>query len=141
MDLGVTVMAWRYTVVRLGRQDLIEFDLAILSSLVRVTGLKVTAAPSATVVIGHVGMHVNEVFLTNNRFNHKTQIFGHGIPKGFSDKLAGILNGKFYLQVFVPVRIYLKFSLPDPLCIVLNDAFYLKAMGNIEFLQSGPECE
>jgi hypothetical protein len=45
------------------------------------------------------------------------------------------------LKILVPVGIDFEFSLPDPLGIILNDAFDFKLMLDVEFFQSGPDCK
>jgi len=103
--------------------------------------LKVSATATAAVVVRHVGSHINEIFLPDYRLDRKSEVFGHWITKGFSHQLAGVLNREFYLQVLVPVGIYLELSFPDPFCIELNDAYYLEVMLNVEFFQSTLDCE
>jgi len=103
--------------------------------------LEKSAAAATAVIVGAVGGHVDEVFLTNDFFHHIPEVFGYGITKGFSNKLARILNGKLYLQVLVPVGIDLQFSFTNPLGVILNDAFDFKVVRNVEFFQSGPDCE
>jgi hypothetical protein len=49
------------------------------------------------------------------------------------------LNGEFYLQVPVPIRIYLEFAFSDPLGIVFDDALDFKLVFDLELLQSDPD--
>ena len=107
----------------------------------RHSGLEKTAAAAAAVIVGFVGRHVDKILFAHNGFNHESQIIGNRIAKCFTHELAGILNREFHLQVLVPVGIDLQLSFPDPLGIILNDAFDFKIVGNVEFFQSGPDCE
>lgn len=86
-------------------------------------------------------MHVNEVFFTHNRFDDKPQVFRHRISKALSHQLAGILNRKFHFQILVPIRVDFEFSFSNPFGIILNNASDFKIVRNVEFLQSGPDCE
>lgn len=141
MHLGMTVMTGSDAVVSLGSQNLVGFGLTICPSLFLESGLEITPAAAAAEIIGSIGCHVNEIFFTHNRFDNISQFFGNRITERFSDQLAGILNGKFDLSLFVPLRRGFEFSLPDPLGIQLNNTFDFKVMRNLEFLQSGPDCE
>ena len=141
MDLSMTVMAWRDAIVCTGCQDLVQLHLAVFMAFIRPTVLEKTATAAAAVIVGLVGCHVNEVFFPNHGLDRKSKVFGHWISKGFSYQLAGVLNRKLDLQILVPVGIYLESSFPDPLCIKLNDALNFKIVFNVEFFQSGPDCE
>jgi hypothetical protein len=141
MYLGMAVMAWGNTVCRARGQDLFSFQATILSTSILITGLEKTAAAAAAVVIGSVRGHVDEVFFTHHGFDHKPEVFGHRVAEGFAHQLAGVLNREFDFQVFVPVGINLEFSFPDPLGIILNDAFDFKIIGNLELLRSEPDRE
>jgi hypothetical protein len=55
--------------------------------------------------------------------------------------LAGVLYREFDFQVLVPVGIDFQLSFPDPLGIKLDDTLYFKVVLNLEFFQSGPDCE
>jgi hypothetical protein len=92
MNLGMAVMTPGNTVVCAGCLDLLIFQSAIFQALVLEPGLQETAAAAAAVVIGSVGLHVDEIFFANNGFDHKPKIFGNGIAIALSDNLAGILN-------------------------------------------------
>jgi hypothetical protein len=103
------------------------------------TGLEKTAPAAAAVVVGPVGLHVDEVFLAHDRFDHEAQIFGNGIAKALADDLAGILDGELDLEVLVPVGIDLELALTDPLGIVFVNVFDFKVVLDVEFFQSGPD--
>ena len=141
MNLSMAVVTWCNAVIRLCRQNLVGFELTIASTRVRISCLEKTAAPTAAVVVRHIGVHFNKIFFAHYRFHRITQIFSHRIPKGFSDKLTRILHRKFNFEVLVPVGIDFQLSFLDPLGIILNDALDLKLVLNIEFLQSGPDCK
>jgi hypothetical protein len=84
-------------------------------------------------------VHVDKIFFTHHGFDHEAQVFGNRIPVAFTDDLAGILDGEFDLQVFVPVGTDLQFAFADPLGIVFIDAFDFKVVRDVEFFQSGPD--
>jgi hypothetical protein len=97
VDLGMAVVARRNTVIGLGVQDLICLEPAVGTTFIRIPGLEETAAAAATVVVGLVGMHLNKIFLTYNRFDDKPQIFRNGISITFAHDLARVLNRKLDL--------------------------------------------
>ncbi len=136
MNLSMTVMAPRNTIIRSGCLDLLIFQLAVSQPLILVSGLKESAAPAAAVVIRSVGNHVNEVFFPHNRFHHKTQIFRNRVSVALPHNLARILNRKLDFQVFVPVGIDFQFAFTDPFCIIFIDVFDNNFVLNIEFFQS-----
>ncbi len=121
--------------------NLVELYPAILTALFGKPRLQKTTTTAATVVVGLVWCHIDEVFLTDNLFHNITQVVGHGVSKGFSDQLAGILNSEGHFQVFVPVGADRQFSFPDPFRVILNDAGNLEVVFNVEFFQSGPDCK
>jgi hypothetical protein len=53
--------------------------------------------------------------------------------------LAGVLNGEFDFQVFVPVRIDLQFAFANPFGVIFINVLDLEMMLEIEFFQSGPD--
>jgi hypothetical protein len=57
--------------------------------------LQKPAAAAATVVVGAVGNHVDEVFFTHGGFHDIAQILGHRIAQAFAHQLTGILAGEF----------------------------------------------
>ena len=136
VNLGVAVVAPRDAVVRPGGLDLVVFQFAVFEAVLLVSGLEKTAAAAAAVIVGAVGHHVDEVFLTHHRFDHKAQVFGDGVAIAFANDLAGILNRKLDLQVLVPVRVDLQFSLADPFGVVFINIFDFKIVRDVEFFQS-----
>jgi hypothetical protein len=141
MNLGMAVMAWCNTVVCTGLENLLGFEFAIFSSRFRETGLQKSAATAAAVVVRSVRAHIDKVFFTDNSLSNETQIFCHRVTKGFAHQLAGILYRKLYFSVLVPVGIDLQFAFFDPLGVVLNDAFDLKFVVELELLRSEPDRE
>lgn len=115
--LWVAVMAWSYTIGCPRRLNLAEFQSAIIMSGFGKSWLQISTSSTTTVVIGHVRGHINKIFLTDNGLYNKPEILGYGITKGLSHKLTGILYCELYLQVPVPVWIYLEFSLFYPLSV------------------------
>ena len=141
MDLGMAVMAGRDAVLSLGGQNLVGLGLAVSPALLLETGLQVSATAAAAEVIGTVGGHVDKVFFTYHCLDHIPQIFGHRIAKGFTDQLAGILDGEFNLSFLVPFRRRLQFAFLDPLGIELDNGLNFKVVGDVELLQSYQDCE
>jgi hypothetical protein len=141
MHLGVAVMAGGDAIIGAGFQNLIQFQPAVFMTCLGVTGLQVPAAAAAAIIVGPVGIHINEIFFSDNTFHDKPEIFGHGITKALSYQLAGVLNGKFYLEILIPIGIYFQLSFPDPLGVKLNNALDFKFVLDVEFFQSGPDCK
>ncbi len=141
MNLGMAVVAWGDGILSPCGLNLVELYLAIFTALFGKSRLQKTTAAAATVVVGLIGCHINKVFRTDNLFHHIAQVVGYGVAKGFSDQLAGILNGEGHFQVLVPVGADRQFSFPDPFCVILNDAGNLEFVFNVEFFQSGPDCK
>ena len=123
MNLRMTVMAGGNAVISTGGPDLLIFHLPVSQTFVFEARLKKSATAAATVVVGTVGLHVNEVLFTNNGFHNKTQVVGNGIAIAFSDNLAGILHREFNFQVFVPVGTGFKPTFTDPFCIIFVNVF------------------
>ena len=141
VHLRVTVVTRGDTVIRTRIQNLFGLEAAVFPSCIGVTGLQKTAAAAATVIVGAVGLHIDKVFFTHHGFDHIAQIFGHRIAKRLAHQLTGILHGKLYTAIFVPIGIDLQLAFPDPLGIVLNDAFDFEVVGEVEFLRSEPDRE
>lgn len=121
MNLSMTVVAPGDTIVGTRFHDLLELELAIVPARLRKTRLQEAAATAATVVVGLVGGHLYDVFLSHYFLYHVAQIIGNGIAITFSDYLAGILDGELDFSLFIPVGIYLQASLANPFGIVLVD--------------------
>ena len=136
VNLGMAVVAAGDTVIRSGILNLLILQPAELQTLFFHTGLEKTAAAAATIIVGSVGHHINEIFFADNRFDHKSQVLGNGIAKGLADDLTGILHGKFNFQVLVPVRIDLEPTLPDPFGVVFINILDDKIVLDVKFFQS-----
>jgi hypothetical protein len=139
VNLGMAVVAARYAVVSAGRLNLLILEFAVFETLIFKTGLEKSAATAAAVIVGAVGLHVDEIFFTDNGFDDEPQILGNGVAVAFSNDLAGILYRKFYFQVFVPVAVDLQFALTNPLGVIFIDIFDFKVVLEVEFFQSGPD--
>ncbi len=100
-----------------------------------------TAAAAAAEVVRFIRGHVNEILFTNHGFDHKAQVISHRITQRLPDQLAGVLHGELYFQVLVPVGIDFKLSFPDPLSVIFDNALDFKIVRDVEFFQSGPDCE
>jgi hypothetical protein len=92
VNLGMAVVASGNAVIRAGRLYLLIFESAVFQALILEPGLKESAAAAAAIVIGSVGLHVDEVFFAHHGFDHKPKILGNGIAIALADDLAGILN-------------------------------------------------
>jgi hypothetical protein len=136
MDLGVAVMAARNTICRAGFLDLLILEPAELQALLFEAGLQEPAPAAATIVVGLVGLHIDEVFFAHHGFDDEPQIFGNRIAEGLANNLAGVLDRKFDLQVFVPVGIDLQLALADPFGVVFIDVLDDKVVLDVEFFQS-----
>jgi len=141
MHLGMTIMAWRDAIGSFGCKDLVGLGLAIGPPLFRETGLEESTTAATAKVIGFIGCHVNEIFFTHNFLDNVSHIFGNGITQSFSHQLTGILKGELDFSVFVPVRRWIEFTFPDPLCIELNNTFNFKVVRDVEFFQSYQDCK
>jgi hypothetical protein len=139
VDLGVAVVAAGDAVGCAGGLDLLVLDLAVGQALFLEPGLQESAAAAAAVVVGAVGLHVDEIFFTHHGFDHKPQVFGNGIAVAFAYDLAGVLNREFDFQVLVPVGVDLELAFADPLGIVFINIFDFKVVFQVEFFQSGPD--
>ena len=136
MNLGMAVMAAGDTVVRAGGLYLLILQPAEFQTLFFHAGLEETAAAAATIIVGPVGHHIDEIFFSNDRFDHVSQVFGNGIAKSLANDLAGVLDGKFNFQVLVPVGVDLEPSFPDPFGIVFIDVLDDKVVLDLELFQS-----
>ena len=101
--------------------------------------LEEPATATAAVVVGTVGLHVDEVFFADDGFDYVAQILGNGVAETLANDLAGVLYGKLDLQILVPVGIDFESSFPDPFGVVFVDIFYFKIVLEVEFVQSGPD--
>jgi hypothetical protein len=97
MNLGMAVMTARDTIVRAGFLYLFILQTAKFQALLLETGLEKATAPAAAIIIGSVGLHINKIFFSNDRFDNISQIFGNRIPIRLTHDLTGILDRKFDL--------------------------------------------
>ena len=137
----MAVMAWGNAVGGAGCLDLFVFIFPVTPPGFGVSGLQKSAAAAATVIVGTVGCHIDKVFFTDHGFYDEPEVFGHRITQTFPDQLTGILGGELDFQVLVPVGADPEFAITDPLGVVFDDASDFKIVGNVEFFQSGPDCE
>ena len=105
VDLGMAVMTACKTIGRSSGLDLIVFQTAEFKPGLLVAGLQKSAAPAAAVIVGPVRVHFDEIFFADNRLYDIAQIIGNGLTVCLANDLAGILNGKLYFQVPVPVGV------------------------------------
>ena len=136
VNLCVAIVAGGNAIIGAGGLDLIVLQLSVCQACIFIARLEKSAAPAATVIVRSIGEHLDEVFLSHNRFHHKSEIFCNGISEGFPYDLTRILNRELDFQILVPVRVDLQLSLPDPLGIVFINVFDFKGMLDVEFFQS-----
>ena len=141
MDLCMAIVTWCNAVICFCRQNLVGFELAIGTTLLSISRLEKPTAAAAAIIVGLVGIHFNKILFTHNRFHGISQVFGHRIPIGLSNQLAGILHREFDFQILVPVGIDLQFAFTNPLGIKLDDTLYFKVVLDLEFFQSDPDCK
>jgi hypothetical protein len=124
------------TIIRTSGLDLFILDSAVSQPLILITSLQRTAASTTAIIIGSIGIHVDEIFFTNHRSYNIPQIFRDRITEGFTHDLTWILNGKLDFKILVPIAVNLQFPFPYPFCIVFINIFNFKVMRNVEFFQS-----
>jgi len=117
VNLGMTVMAWRYGILGAGGHYLVKFDLSECSAGLRHPILQKAASAATTVIIGSVWSHINKILFADYGFDHIAQVFGHRIAKALAHQLAWILNGKLDFAFLVPVGVDLQFAFSNPLRI------------------------
>jgi hypothetical protein len=139
VNLCMAVVASGNAVVRAGRLDLLVFESAVLQALILESGLQESAAAAAAIVVGSIGLHVDEIFFTHDGFDHKPKVFGNGIAIALADDLAGILNRELDFQLLVPVGIDLKLAFTNPFGVIFINVLDFKIMFEVEFFQSGPD--
>ena len=139
MNLGMAVMTSGNAVIGACCFNLIIFQLSIYQTLFLESGLQKSATAATAVVIGSVGLHINKIFFTHHRLDHKTKIICDRIAIAFSNNLTRILNGEFDLQILVPVGIYLQFAFTYPFGIIFINVFNFEVVFDVEFFQSGPD--
>lgn len=105
MNLGMAVMAAGNTVVGPGGNNLVKFQFAVGPAFFRISCLEKSAATTATIIVRFVRGHFDDVFLADHRFDNIAQIIGNRVAKTLAHNLAGILDGEFNLQIFVPVGV------------------------------------
>ena len=105
VNLGVTVMAAGDAVVGSRGLNLPVFQPSILKTLFLESGLKKAATAATAIIVGSIGLHVDKIFFSHNRLDHKAEVFRYGIAIAFSNDLAGVLHRKLDFQAFIPVRV------------------------------------
>lgn len=115
LNLAVTVVTGCNDIIGARGHNLVEFYFAVRTSCVREPGLQRAAAAAAAIVIVPVGHGVDEIFFADNGFYHESQIIDDFVRPALPAYIAGVLNGKFGPDIFIPVGINLQFTFPDPL--------------------------
>ena len=105
MNLGMTIVTAGDAVVRSRRLDLLVLQLSIFEALFLESGLKKAAAAAAAVIVGPVGLHIDKIFLSDNRPDYVPEVFGDGVAITLANNLAGVLHRKLDLSFFVPVGV------------------------------------
>ena len=80
MDLGVTIVTGRDTIVGTGGFDLLIFYFPELQTFILETGLEKTTAAPAAIVVRPIGLHIDKILFTHHGLDDKAQIIGDGIP-------------------------------------------------------------
>ena len=141
MDLSMAIMTRGNGVRCSCGHNLVIFYLAEGPALIRPSILQKSTAAAAAVVVGAVGRHVDEIFLSDNRLGHVSQILCHRISQALAHQLAGILYRKLDPQILIPIRVDLESTLSDPFGIEFDDSDDFEIVLDPEFCQSGPDCE
>jgi hypothetical protein len=141
VNLGMAVMASGDAIVCTGRLDLLIFKLSIQQALILESGLQESTTATAAIIIGSIGLHIDEIFFAHHGFHHKPQVFCDGVAITLSNDLAGILHRELDFQILVPVRIDLQLAFTNPLGIILINILDFKIVFEVEFFQSGPDRE
>ena len=81
VNLCMAVMARGDGILGTGIYNLLGFQLPIRASCIRKSRLQESAATATAVVIGFVGCHIDEVFLTDDLFHNIPEVIGHGVAK------------------------------------------------------------
>ena len=121
VHLGMTVVAAGDAVIGAGLNDLIILELAVIPAGIGESRLQESAAAAATVVVRFVGCHLDDVFFTDDRFDHKPKIIGNLVPIPLPDDLTGVLDGELDLTLAVPFGTGLEAPFTDPLRVILVD--------------------
>lgn len=103
VNLGMAVMARRNNITGTGFLNLVEFGLPVSTPFFGPSTLERSAAAAATEIMNSLWCHIDKILFSDDFFHDITQIFGTGLPVCFSNKLAGILDGEFHFQFFVPI--------------------------------------
>ena len=91
----MTVVTARNAIIGAGDLNLIIFYAAKFQTRFFESGLQKTTATATAVIVGPVGRHIDEVFLTYNGFDNETKVFGDWVSIAFAYDLTGILNREF----------------------------------------------
>lgn len=95
VNLGMAVVAGSNAIIGSGGDNLIQFPLSVLQAFLFIGILQESTTAAATIVVGHVRIHIDEVFFTDAGFEDKPEILCQGIAKGFPHQVTGILGSKF----------------------------------------------
>lgn len=139
VHLGMAVVAAGDAVIGTGGHDLVEFDLAVLPTLLGMPGLQEPTATTTAVIVRFVRCHFNDVFLADHRFDDIAQVVCDRVAKALADDLAGILDREGDAKFFVPVGIDLQAPFPYPFSVILIDRRYFKVVLDVELFQPGPD--
>ena len=136
MNLGMAVMTSGNAIIRFCGLNLFILEPAVGEALLFKSGLQKPAAAAAAVIIGAVGLHVDEIFFSDDGLHNESQVFGNGVAETLSNDLTGILDGELDLEVFVPVGIDLELALPDPFGIIFINVLNFAFVRDVELFQS-----
>lgn len=103
VDLGVAIVAGGDAVMGAGSQNLIALPQTIGPTLLGESCLEGSSAATAAIIVGFVGVHIHEVFFSNEFFDHEAEVVGNGVPQGFAHQLARVLDGELQSQLCIPI--------------------------------------
>lgn len=136
MDLCMTVVATSNYITCLGGLDLGVLDLSVFQTLFLKTRLEITTTAAAAKVIALVRISIHKIFFANAGLDNKTNVIGSCVAIGFTDDVARVLNGEFYLKILVPIGTGLESALADPFCVVLIDGSNFEVVWDVVLFQS-----
>ncbi len=94
MNLSVTVVTARNAVIGTGGLNLSILQPTEFQTGFFIAGLQKATTAAAAIIVGAVGLHIDEIFFSHDGFDHKTKIFGDRVAITFAHDLARILDSK-----------------------------------------------
>ncbi len=141
MNLCMAVMTTGNYVISACGFDLLVFHPSVFEAFFLESRLEETTAAAAAIIVRFVRGHVDEVFFTHDLFDGITEPFGYWVSETFPHDLARVLNRELDLEILVPVGTWFQLAFLDPFWVIFVDILYVEVMIDVEFVQSGPDCE